>query len=356
MSRKTIAIAAGVLLTAGAVAAVAQGHRGWRGGDGDMMMPGMGRGMGDGMGMGMEHQDGMGRGGFMQRWRGMSATDHDTRTRERFARFDRNSDGVIDAAEVEAALAERMSERHGRLGRKGGAMGERMLRRFDENRDGKVTRDEFNNVVRKRFAEVDLNSDGRITDDDLPPTMRGRNVLADGGGLDHGRGFGSGMAGRVMGFMRGADANKDGVITLEEAQAQAGKMFAQLDRTKDNVIDTADSDAMRKEMTDYRVKRFIHSFGGDKDGKVTREQFEKVAKERFAQMDFNNDGRVTRDEMPGRGHWGGHGRGGDESGPGGSHGRRMMGPGGPGMGGPGMGAPGAGGTGSGPGPAGPGRN
>lgn len=354
MSKKTIAIAAGVLLTAGAVAAFAQGHRGWRGGDGDMMMPGMARGMGDGMGMGMDEHGGMGRGGFMQRWRGMSASDFDTRTRERFARFDRNSDGVIDATEVEAALAGRMSERHGRRSGEGDGMGQRMLRRFDENRDGKVTREEFNNAVRKRFAEADLNNDGRISDDDLPPMMRGRNVLSEGGGFGHGRGFGGGMGGGVMGFLRGADANKDGVITLEEAQAESGKMFTQFDRNKDNVVDTADFDAMKKEMTDYRVKRFIHRFGGDKDGKVTREQFDKVAKERFAQMDLNNDGRVTRDEMPGRGRWEHHGRDGDEGGRGGHHGRGMMGPGGgPGMGGQG---PGPGGPGAGPGPAGPGRN
>ena len=331
MTRKTIFLAAGVLLTAGAVAAFAQGHRGWRGGDGDMM--------------GM-HGGETGRGGMMQRWRGTSAADNDTRTRENFARLDRNSDGVIDAAELETAFAERMSRRHGRMGRKGGGdgagMGERMLRRFDQNRDGKVTREEFNATVAKRFAEADLNNDGRIGDDDLPPTMRGRNVLGEGGGMGRGRG------GPMMGFVRGADANKDGVITLDEAQAQAGKMFAQFDRTKDNAVDQADFEALKKEMTDYRVKRFSHRYGSDKDGKVTREQFDKVAKERFAQLDFNNDGRVTRDEMPGggRGHWGHRGHGGDE----GHDGRRGRGPmmeqdGGPDAGGPGQGGPGAGGPG-----------
>lgn len=334
MTRKTIFIAAGVLLTAGAVAAFAQGHRGWRGGgDGETMY-------------GMGHHGEMERGGFMQRWRGMSAADNDTRTREQFARLDRNSDGVIDAAELEAAFAERMNERQGRRGQSadGGGRGERMLRRFDANRDGKVTREEFDASVRKRFAEADLNNDGRISDEDLPPMMRGRNVLAEGG-------MGRGRSGPMMGFVRGADANKDGVITLDEALSQAGRMFAQFDRNKDNVIDTADFEALRKETADYQVKRFIHRYGGDKDGKVTREQFDKVAKERFAQMDFNNDGRITRDETPRRGrghwggHWGGHGRGGDE-GPGGRHGRGPMmspdsgpGPGGPG--GPGSGGPGA---------------
>ena len=88
--------------------------------------------------------------------------------------------------------------------------------------------------------------------------------------------------------------------------AAADKRFAGLDRNKDGVIDTADRDALRAETVDYRVKRFIHCFGADADGKVTKEQFAAKAKERFARMDLNNDGTIGRDERPGH-HWRGHG-------------------------------------------------
>ncbi len=320
--RKIIFIAAGVLVAAGAVAAVAQGHRGWRG-----------HGMHD-MAGAEDRADMRGR-GF---WRGsLTQSEHEARTGERFARLDRNSDGAIDATEVEASITERMGERRGRLAeRSGGRMSERVIRRFDENRDGKVTREEFDANLRRMFAHMDLNNDGRITDEDLPPMMRGRNALAEGAGTGFGNGRG-GHGGPMMGLLRGADANKDGVITLEEAQTRAVAMFAQFDRNRDGTIDTADRDMMRKEMTEYRVKRFIHHFGADKDGKVTREQFDKVAKERFARMDLDNNGTISRDEMPGRGHWGGGGRSRDD-GAGEHRGRRgpMTGPdGGPGMGGPG---------------------
>lgn len=150
----------------------------------------------------------------------------------------------------------------------------------------------------------------------------------------------------MMGILHNADANKDGVITWEEAQAEAGKRFAELDRNKDSVIDQADFDALRKENADYRVKRFIHHFGADKDGKITREQFDKVAKERFAMRDHDNDGRITRGEMHGRGGWMGRGRGGDDDRPRGE-GRGQ---------GPGMMGPGGGQGGQGMGPGGPGRN
>lgn len=325
MRKRTIAILTGALLLAGGVAAIAAvGERGgWQG---------HGRGM---MGRGGWNQ-GQGMGG---RDRVLAKDEADARARERFARLDKNSDGFIDAAEIEAALA----------GRRGmsGQMGQRLIHRFDENRDGKVTRDEFTNDLKKRFAQADLNNDGKISDDDLPPMMRGRNVLAGdrGPGMMGRRGGQGGDMG--LAWLKGADANKDGVITLDEALAEGQKRFAPLDRNKDGTIDQADFDAMRKEMVEYRVKRFIHRYSADKDGRISRDQFFKEASERFALADLNNDGRITRDEM-GMG-WGGRRSRGGPGGPDGDGPRR----------GPGMMAPGQGpgpGMAPGMGPGAPGRN
>ena len=72
---------------------------------------------------------------------------------------------------------------------------------------------------------------------------------------------------------------------------------------------------IRKEGIDYRVKRFVHGFGADKDGRITREQFNARAAERFAQLDVNGDGRIGRDEIRGRGR-GADGQGGDQGGDG----------------------------------------
>lgn len=279
--RKTILVVAGALVAVGAVAAIsAPGHRGFRGGDA-MMFGGWD---------GDRFMDG-GRHGWWRR--AMTQDEFDATTRARFARLDKNGDGIIDASEIEAAMTRRF-ERH--RGEHGGRFGERLIRAFDTDRDGKVTKDEFMTTVRSRFAQMDLNNDGRITDEDLPPRLRGRDILASDDGLGH-RGPGR----RILRLLRDADADKDGAVTLDEALAAADKRFAGLDRNKDGVIDTADRDALRTETVDYRVKRFIHYFGADADGKVTKEQFAAKAKERFARMDLNNDGTVSRDERPG---WG----------------------------------------------------
>ena len=291
MSKKRVVlVAAGLLVAAGAAAAVyAQGHRhgGWH------------RGM---MTMG---EDGDGRDMRGRFGRALTKDEFDSRTRERFARLDKNSDNVVDAAEIEAAMGERMSRHHGRGAGADGIMGERMLRRMGAGPDGKLSKEAFRTEISRRFAEMDLNSDGRIDDNDLPPMMRGRNALAE---------IGRGGGGQMRWLrMLGVQA-KDGAVTREDVLAAADRQYDRLDRNKDGVVDKSDMDALRKEMADYRVKRFIHHFGADKDGRITREQFQAKAAERFARMDLNADGTVSRDERPGRGFGprGGRHRGGGE--------------------------------------------
>lgn len=325
MSKRKLMIAAGALVLVGGAAAIAAvGHREGRMADRDRMLgmdefaqgPGHGSGMG-GPGMREGRWGGRaGRGGddpqagadMRRGWLSRSVTveEFETRTRERFARLDKNSDGVIDAAEVEAEI--------GRAGEGRGPMREAMRKRvegrFDANRDGKITRQEALDRVRREFSRMDLDGDGRITDADLPPAMRGRGVLkgeampmmgrGPGGGMGHGMGAGGMGGGMMLGRLIEADANKDGVITLDEVLAGAGRRFDLADRNNDGVVDNADRDTLRKETAEYRVRRFMHAYGAAKEGRVTREQFFATAKERFAERDLNNDGRIDRQDM-GRG-------------------------------------------------------
>lgn len=335
MSKRTILIAVGVLAVAGGAAAIAavgdreqgfgprmaqmwghgggehmgRGPGGRRGGGGD---DGMGMGMGMGMGLPGEGRDGM-MGKGPRGGRAFTKDEFDARIRERFARFDKNGDGVLDRAEIEGQMAAMGPGARGRdaaapagggaagPGQSGGPMQQRFLRRFDADNDGKLTRDEFQAGVRRMFTRFDLDGDGRITDADLPPMMRGTGVLKGEGGFGRGMGSGGGMLGRLI----AADTNKDGVITVDEAVTAATARFVQFDRTKDGVVEQADFEQLRKEMLDYRVQRFVHRFGGT-DGRVTRDQFAAVAAEQFKLLDGNNDGRVDRqDRREGmRGRWG----------------------------------------------------
>ena len=179
-----------------------------------------------------------------------------------------------------------------------------MMRRLDTDRDGKLTRAEFMAGVDRRFARADLDSDGKITDADLPPFMRGRDVLS---GEDRiGRRRGRGM--RMLRMLRGADTDGNGEITKAEATAHAEKRFARFDRNSDGTVDEADREAFQNEMRDYRVKRFLHRFGAAESGEVTREAFLARASERFERRDLDGDGVLSRREMRRGKRWG-RGRG-----------------------------------------------
>ena len=88
------------------------------------------------------------------------------RMAQSFEKFDLNSDGFIDASEIETGIKPRVTRRVNR-----------MISRFDQDNDGRVTREEFEKPTRDRFARRDINKDGRITEEDLPPMMRGRGIL-----------------------------------------------------------------------------------------------------------------------------------------------------------------------------------
>ncbi len=107
-------------------------------------------------------------------------------------------------------------------------------------------------------------------------------ALADGKGqCDHG--------GKGHGAMFGADADKDGKLTLAEAQAAAKQRFDKHDVNKDGVI-AADE-------VKGRGQRLLKRADSNNDGKVTRAEAEALVRDVFAKKDANKDGVLTRDEM-----------------------------------------------------------
>ena len=163
------------------------------------------------------------------------------------------------------------------------------------------------------------------------------------------------LAQPAPGQKRGPDANQDGVVTQEEARAQAAKMFERIDFNKDGKIDKADRDARmaerfkqmdtdgsgevslaemtaaREARQEKRMERMamradrgtgepgtrmggkrggrgmgMRGHGGmrggmmrldaDKDGAITLAEFEAGALERFNRHDANKDGKITQEE------------------------------------------------------------
>lgn len=145
----------------------------------------------------------------------------------------------------------------------------RMLKEFDANKDGKVSKEEATSGLDKIFAAIDTNNDGSLTPGEIrqyrqtqlqamkdqhkqeagdEKDAKTASDMSDGepgrparGGHDghhwmrHGGNF---MRASMM--MRRADTDENGQISKQEAVAAFDKLFTRMDRNKDGVISIDD--------------------------------------------------------------------------------------------------------------------
>lgn len=135
--------------------------------------------------------------------------------------------------------------------------------------------------------------------------------------MHHGqRGDGMGMMGFAMGeaFAR-ADANNDGKVTREEANAWLAARFAEIDANKDGGLTLEEirayytarrgegrgpPEGMRERMEDRQAARF-RFIDADLDGKITLPELRVMADAMFRSLDADSDGALTRAEVQRRG-------------------------------------------------------
>lgn len=154
--------------------------------------------------------------------------------RNHFARIDADRDGSITTAEVTA--------RHGAMaGRAPGRMAARdpnvAFDRMDANRDGMISRQEFATVRQQRIEKrVERRTERSVEQDGKQRVMR----VHRGGG---------GMGARMIVM---ADTNKDGRITLAEAEALALQHFDRMDSNRDGRVTREERRAARPMMMQMR--------------------------------------------------------------------------------------------------------
>lgn len=105
-------------------------------------------------------------------------------------------------------------------------------------------------------------------------------------------------AGQMMERM---DADKDGQITREEFDAQHGGMFARADADGDGKVTREEAIAAMTARIEKRVDAMFERMDADKDGAITKEEMAQGKGDRHARMferlDDNGDGVLSKDEL-----------------------------------------------------------
>ena len=251
-----------------------------------------------------------------------------------FQRLDKNSDGMIEASEVNEA-----QKRHF----------ERLIRLADNNQDGKLTKSEFEQAIKPQpnpapssapfgqpmgirngsarpfnaqslFQRFDTNKDQKLSLQELPELLRNRfKPLFDKSGKkeitleEFQRMVPAAMAlgtpqqteERMKQFFNRLDQNKDGKIDLEEVPAGSKPLVQGLLRR----LNKQPGDSIsREELLKVTVRnqpnpgfrpRFLVTLDTNKDGKLNAEEF-AAAKDKFSQLDTNKDGQLDPRELFGR--------------------------------------------------------
>ncbi len=347
---KTIAIAALLTGVAGvAVTAVqADGYNWGKGHHGDRMGERMGEGNGPGFGPGP-------RGGrhaarqFMDRFDSnedgvVTQAEIDEGEATRFSEADADKSGTVDLAEFKAAFEKNSS-----------GMRVRAFQRLDADGDGTVTTEEFNAATDRMFSMLDRDGNGELerrvgprgpgAGPNSDQRGAGRMRSEDQGGRrwgegHHGmgpgpRGMGPGPHGMgpgphgPRGMMENIftllDTDKDGKVTRAEFEEVRGTLFTSADADNSGGIKLTDFSTIWMTLHEGQTVRMFQSMDVDGDLSITAKEHADRSADLVERMDRNDDGVITKADFK-RGPNGRHGRrGGWHDGPrGGDNGPRRM--------------------------------
>jgi Ca2+-binding EF-hand superfamily protein len=189
--------------------------------------------------------------------------------------------GLGTAAPSPAALAAAEAQQSSRM----------RFEAMDANHDGRITRDEWKGSDRS-FANHDWNGDGVLSEDEV---RIGAQRTRDFGTADHRPNrYEQAISWTEQGF-HDLDHNRDGRLTANEWHFDL-ETFRRIDRNRDNAISV--SEFLGGDLDDDRDDRF-DDLDWNNDGRVTRNEWHGSLED-FRWLDRNNDGVLSRYEVVGQ--------------------------------------------------------
>lgn len=166
-----------------------------------------------------------------------------------------------------------------------GTFATRMIERYDVDKNGSVTLEEYLTADEDRFESADADDDGFVTADELRAAGEKRSERRRQTRLDR------------------IDGDKDGRVSLAEAEAAAveaaRKRFERMDADKDGFISMAEISERRgrDRASPRRGDRMLRRLDRDNDRRISAAEAENARRVRFTRMDADNDGVLTVAEL-----------------------------------------------------------
>ena len=163
---------------------------------------------------------------------------------------------------------------------------------MDKNKDKKLSKDEMAQMPPQMFDRMDENKDGFIDEEEFNNRRGGRMGGPGGGG-------GPRLSESLVKFL---DANQDGKVTREEF-ARISQVFDALDGDHNGDLSTEELNRFSAAVAELQnqstggvdVQNLFAAYDKNKDGKLTADEMTGHDRE-FKRLDLNKDGSVTRDE------------------------------------------------------------
>ncbi len=189
----------------------------------------------------------------------------------------------------------------------------RLFGEADKDGDGKVTEAEVRAVAEAKFRTADKSGDGQLDDQERTEMFEAHRAARAGDGNAPPRMMGRGRGpGEGMGPMARMDADGDGKVSSAEFVDGHVALFKKVDESGSGAVSLEEIGSRAKGMRGFghggpgkggpggpkmNVDKRFAELDKDSDGKVTKAEAEAGHKAKFEQIDANKDGVVDAAEI-----------------------------------------------------------